>query len=148
MTSRDISLFNSLRPFSIGFDNMFEQFENILGNGELSNQPNFPPYNISKIGKDQYTIELAVAGYNKDNIELEFEDNLLTVRNKKIDKTVEKDDNGEILHKGISSRSFVKTFTISDDVKLVDAQLKDGLLKINLKKVALEQKKKKLIPIK
>ena len=79
---------------------------------------------------------------------MEQEDNLLTVRTKKVDKTVEKDADGEILHKGISSRSFVKTFTISDDVKLVDAQLKDGLLKINLKKVALEQKKKKLIPIK
>ena len=147
MTSRDISLFSSLKPFSIGFESIFDQFEDILGNGGLSNQSNFPPYNI-RSGKDQYTIELACAGYDRENIELEQEDNLLTVRTKKVDKTVEKDANGEILHKGISSRAFVKQFTISDDVKLVDASLKNGLLKINLKKVALEQKKKKLIPIK
>ena len=147
MTGRDISLFNSLRPFSIGFESIFDQFEDILDNGGLSNQPNFPPYNI-RSGQDQYTIELACAGYDRENIELEQEDNLLTVRTKKVDKTVEKDADGEILHKGISSRAFVKQFTISDDVKLVDASLKNGLLKINLKKVALEQKKKKLIPIK
>ena len=147
MTSRDISLFSSLKPFSIGFESIFDQFEDILGNGGLSNQSNFPPYNI-RSGQDQYTIELACAGYDRENIELEQEDNLLTVRTKKVDKTVEKDADGEILHKGISSRAFVKQFTISDDVKLVDASLKNGLLKINLKKVALEQKKKKLIPIK
>ena len=147
MTGRDISLFNSLRPFSIGFESIFDQFEDILDNGGLSNQSNFPPYNI-RSGQDQYTIELACAGYDRENIELEQEDNLLTVRTKKVDKTVEKDADGEILHKGISSRAFVKQFTISDDVKLVDASLKNGLLKINLKKVALEQKKKKLIPIK
>ena len=147
MTSRDISLFSSLKPFSIGFESIFDQFEDILDNGGLSNQPNFPPYNI-RSGQDQYTIELACAGYDRENIELEQEDNLLTVRTKKVDKTVEKDADGEILHKGISSRAFVKQFTISDDVKLVDASLKNGLLKINLKKVALEQKKKKLIPIK
>ncbi len=147
MTGRDISLFNSLRPFSIGFESIFDQFEDILDNGGLSNQPNFPPYNI-RSGQDQYTIELACAGYDRENIELEQEDNLLTVRTKKVDKTVEKGADGEILHKGISSRAFVKQFTISDDVKLVDASLKNGLLKINLKKVALEQKKKKLIPIK
>ena len=147
MTSRDISLFSSLKPFSIGFESIFDQFEDILGNGGLSNQSNFPPYNI-RSGQDQYTIELACAGYDRENIELEQEDNLLTVRTKKVDKTVEKDADGEILHKGISSRAFVKQFTISDDVKLVDASLKNGLLKISLKKVALEQKKKKLIPIK
>ena len=147
MTGRDISLFNSLRPFSIGFESIFDQFEDILDNGGLSNQSNFPPYNI-RSGQDQYTIELACAGYDRENIELEQEDNLLTVRTKKVDKTVEKGADGEILHKGISSRAFVKQFTISDDVKLVDASLKNGLLKINLKKVALEQKKKKLIPIK
>ena len=147
MTSRDISLFSSLKPFSIGFESIFDQFEDILGNGGLSNQSNFPPYNI-RSGQDQYTIELACAGYDRENIELEQEDNLLTVRTKKVDKTVEKGADGEILHKGISSRAFVKQFTISDDVKLVDASLKNGLLKINLKKVALEQKKKKLIPIK
>ena len=57
MTSKDLSIFNSLRPFSIGFDDMFDQFENMLGNGGLSTQSNYPPYNIRKTGKDKYSIE-------------------------------------------------------------------------------------------
>ena len=62
MTSKDLSIFNSLRPFSIGFDDMFDQFESMLGNGSLGVQTNYPPYNIRKAGKDKYAIEVAVAG--------------------------------------------------------------------------------------
>ena len=146
MTSKDLSIFNSLRPFSIGFDDMFDQFESMLVNGGTV-QSNYPPYNIRKAGKDKYAIEVAIAGFNKDDVEVEFEDKLLTVRTKKINKTVEKDGN-EIIHKGISQRSFSRSFTIADDVKVSGAELKDGLLKINCEKIVPEQKKKKLIPIK
>ena len=146
MTSKDLSIFNSLRPFSIGFDDMFDQFESLLGNGGLSVQSNYPPYNIKKTGKDKYAIEVAVAGFNKGDIEVEYEDNLLTVKTKKINNTVEKDGN-EIIHKGISQRSFSRSFTIADDVKVGGAELKDGLLTINCEKIVPEQKKKKLIPI-
>ena len=146
MTSKDLSIFNSLRPFSIGFENMFDQFESMLGNGGMV-QNNYPPYNIRKAGKDKYAIEVAVAGFNKDDVEVEFEDKLLTVRTKKVDKTVEKNGD-EIIHKGISQRSFSRSFTIADDVKVNGAQLKDGLLTITCEKIIPEQKKKKLIPIK
>ena len=145
MTSKDLSIFNSLKPFSIGFDDMFDQFESMLGNGGLV-QNNYPPYNIRKAGKDKYAIELAVAGFNKDDVEIEYEDKLLTVKTKKIDKTVEK-DGSEILHRGISQRSFSRSFTIADDVKVNGAELKDGLLTINCEKIVPEHKKKKLIPI-
>ena len=147
MTSKDLSIFNSLRPFSIGFDDMFDQFESMLGDGGLSTQSNYPPYNIRKAGKDKYAIELAIAGFNKNDVEVEFEDNLLTVKTKKVDKTVEKDGD-EIIHKGISQRSFSRSFTIADDVKVNGAELKDGLLTINCEKIVTEQKKKKLIQIK
>jgi molecular chaperone IbpA len=146
MTSKDLSIFNSLRPFSVGFDDMFSQFESMLGNSGMV-QNNYPPYNIRKAGKDTYAIELALAGFNKNDVEVEFEDNLLTVKTKKINKTVEK-DRDEIIHKGISQRSFSRTFTIADDVKVSDAELKDGLLTINCEKIIPEQKKKKLIQIK
>merc|ERR1712054_469457 len=96
MTSKDLSIFNSLRPFSIGFDDMFDQFENMLGNGGLSTQSNYPPYNIRKTGKDKYSIEVALAGFNKKDVEVEFEDNLLTVRTKQVEKSDNKDVNGEI----------------------------------------------------
>ena len=146
MTSKDLSIFNSLRPFSIGFDEMFDQFESMLGNGSVV-QSNYPPYNIRKAGKDKYAIEVAVAGFNKDDVEVEFEDKLLTVRTKKINKTVEKDGD-EIIHKGISQRSFSRSFTIADDVKVNGAELKDGLLIIACEKITPSEKKKKLIPIK
>ena len=148
MTGKDLSIFNSLRPFSVGFDDMFDQFESLLGNGGLSMQSNYPPYNIRKTGKDKYAIEVAVAGFNKDDVEVEYEDNLLTVKTKKVDKAVEKDMDGEIIHRGISQRSFSRSFTIADNIKVEGAEIKDGLLTINCEKIVPEQKKRKLIPIK
>ena len=148
MTGKDLSIFNSLRPFSIGFDNMFDQFESLLSDGGLSAQSNYPPYNIRKTGKDRYAIEVAVAGFNKDDVEVEYEDNLLTVKTKKVDKAVEKEMDGEIIHRGISQRSFSRSFTIADDIKVEGAEIKDGLLTINCEKIVPEQKKRKLIPIK
>ena len=147
MTSKDLSIFNSLRPFSIGFDDMFDQFENMLGNGHLTMQSNYPPYNIRKTGKDNYAIELALAGFSKDDVEVEFEDNLLTVRTKQVNKSENDKSEGEIIHKGISQRQFARSFTIADDVKVGEAQLKDGLLTISCERVIPEHKKKKLIKI-
>ena len=149
MTSKDLSIFNSLRPFSIGFDDMFDQFENMLGNGNLTMQSNYPPYNIRKTGKDNYAIEVALAGFNKNDVEVEFEDNLLTVRTKPVSKSEENNNvDGEIIHKGISQRQFARSFTIADDVKVISAQLRDGLLTISCERIIPEHKKKKLIEIK
>ena len=148
MTSKDLSIFNSLRPFSIGFDDMFDQFESMLGNGHLTMQSNYPPYNIRKTGKDNYAIEVALAGFTKDAVEVEFEDNLLTVRTKQLNKSNNEDSEGEIIHKGISQRQFARSFTIADDVKVGEAQLKDGLLTISCERIIPEHKKKKLIQIK
>ena len=147
MTSKDISVFNSLRPFSIGFDDMFDQFECMLGNGGLGVQTNYPPYNIRKAGKDKYAIEVALAGFNRSDVEIEYEDNTLTVRTKKVQKSENKDGD-EIIHRGISQRSFSRSFTVADDVKVNGAELKDGLLTIDCEKIVPEIKKRKLIPIK
>ena len=148
MTSKDLSIFNSLRPFSIGFDDMFDQFETMLGNGALTMQSNYPPYNIRKTGKDDYAIEVALAGFNKNDVEVEFEDNLLTVRTKQINKSQDKNMDGEIIHKGISHRQFSRSFTIADDVKVNEAELKDGLLTISCERIVPDHKKKTLIEIK
>ena len=146
MTSKDLSIFNSLRPFSIGFDDMFDQFESMLGNGSLAVQSNYPPYNIRKAGKDKYAIEVAVAGFNKDDVEVEYEDNLLTVKTKEVKRSEEKAGD-EVIHRGISRRSFARSFTIADDVKVGGAELKDGLLTISCEKIVPEAKKKRLIEI-
>ena len=147
MTSKDLSIFNSLRPFSVGFDDMFEQFENMLGNGGLTTQSNYPPYNIRKTGKDNYSIEVALAGFSKKDVEVEFEDNLLTVRTKQVNKSDEKNEDGEIIHKGISQRQFARSFTIADDVKVNSAELKDGLLTVACERILPDHKKKRLIEI-
>ena len=148
MTSKDLSIFNSLRPFSIGFDDMFDQFESMLGNGGMTMQSNYPPYNIRKTGKDNYSIEVALAGFNKKDVEVEFEDNILTVRTKKLNKSEDQNVDGEIIHKGISQRQFARSFTIADDVKVNGAELKDGLLTIACERILPDHKKKRLIDIK
>ncbi|MDC0395667.1 Hsp20 family protein [Candidatus Pelagibacter sp.] len=148
MTSRDISIFNSLKPFSIGFDDMFDQFENMLGNGGLTMQSNYPPYNIIKTGRDNYAIEVALAGFNKNDVEVEVEDNLLIVKTKQVDKSNQDLEDGEIIHKGISQRQFARSFTIAEDVRINGAELKDGLLTIACERVVPDYKKKKLIEIK
>ncbi len=148
MTSKDLSIFNSLRPFSIGFDDMFDQFESMLGNGGMTMQSNYPPYNIRKTGKDHYSIEVALAGFNKKDVEVEFEDNILTVRTKQLNKSDDQNVDGEIIHKGISQRQFARSFTIADDVKVNGAELKDGLLTIACERILPDHKKKRLIDIK
>jgi molecular chaperone IbpA len=119
----------------------------MLGNGSLAVQSNYPPYNIRKAGNDKYAIEVAVAGFNKDDVEVEYEDNLLTVKTKEVKRSEEK-EGSEVIHRGISQRSFARSFTIADDVKVNGAQLKDGLLTISCEKIIPEIKKKRLIEIK
>ena len=150
MTSKSLSILNQLRPVTIGFDPMFDRFEAMLNDEFFMNgsSGNYPPYNTHKTGEYTYDIEVALAGFNKDDVEVEYEDNLLTVKTKQVKKAVEKDEDGEVIHRGISQRSFARSFTISDDVKVNDAELKDGLLTITCEKIVPEAKKKRLIQIK
>ena len=81
----NLSIFNNLRPITVGFDDMFDHFEHMMDDGFFRNGTvsNFPPYNIVKTGKYSYNVELALAGFNKKDIEVTYEDNLLTVKSKK-----------------------------------------------------------------
>ena len=152
MKNTNLSIFNNLRPITVGFDNMFDHFEHLMDDGFYRNglTANFPPYNIVKTGKNTYNVELALAGFNKDDIEVTYEDNLLAVKSKKEEEetaaTYEPD--GNILHRGISKRYFAKSFTIANDVEIKGAELKDGLLVIALERILPEAKKAKTIEIK
>ena len=146
MTNRAISLFNQLRPVSVGFDNVFDHFERMFEDDFLTNVPAFPHYNIVKTGDNKYDIEIALAGYNKKDIEVELKEGILTIKSKKEEKEDTKD--GEILHKGIAKRYFSKAFTIADDVQVKGAELKDGLLKVSMERVIPEHRKAKTIDIK
>ena len=143
------SIFNNLRPLTIGFDNVFDHFESLLDDDfRVTTSNNYPPYDIRKVGDNKYNIEAALAGFNKKDVEVEFEDNLLTVRTKQINKSEDKNEDGEIIHKGISQRQFARSFTIADDVKVNVAELKDGLLTIACERILPDHKKKRLIEIK
>ena len=144
--TRNLSIWNSLRPFSVGFDSIFDEFDRMLESTERYSA-NYPPYNIKRVSDTDYRIEVALAGYSKDDIEIELKDSTLTVRNKATDKTVDEKGNG-VIHKGISTRQFERSFTISEDIKVKDAALKNGLLVIELERIIPDEKKPRLIDIK
>ena len=147
MTNRAISIFNSLRPVSVGFDNIFDHFGSMFEDDMFDiSVPNYPPYNIVKVKDNHYNIEVALAGYNKKDIEVNYENNMLTI--KTADQKSDDKKEGENIYKGIAQRMFKKSFTIADDCKVTGAELKDGLLKVSLEKVIPEHKKAKTITIK
>ena len=143
----NLSIFNNLRPITVGFDDMFDHFEHMMDDSFFGRSVgNFPPYNIVKTGDNTYDVELALAGFNKKDIEIEYKENVLTVKSKKQEET--KDEDGNIIHRGISKRMFSKSFTIANDVEVKGAELKDGLLKVSMERIIPEHKKAKLIDIK
>ena len=149
MTKNQLSIFNQLRPLSIGFNNVFDHFESMLNDDFGLRVPsiNYPPYNIVETSKNKYDIEVALAGYNKKDIDVSYEDGQLTIKSKKSDKEESKDEDGNTIYKGIAKRYFERSFTIADDVEIKGAELKDGLLKVSLEKIIPETKKAKTIEI-
>jgi len=149
MTNKALSIFNQLSPVSVGFDSIFDHFERMFDNEVGLTQQltvNYPPYNIVKTGTYTYNIEVALAGYNKKDISVEYADGVLNIKSIKEEKSDDKKDG--VIHKGIAKRYFSKSFTIADEVKIEDAELKDGLLKIYLMKIVPESKKPKKITVK
>ena len=132
---------NKFIPYSIGFDNLFDR----LFDMDLESSSSYPPYNISKVDDNNYIIEMALAGFNKDDIEIELSDSELTVRSKKREDS-NKDVN--LIHQGISHRSFNRKFTLSEEILVKNAEMKNGMLIIKLEKFIPENKKPKLINIK
>ena len=145
MTNKALSIFNQLRPLSVGFDDVFNHFESMF-DYDMVNVSNYPPYNIVKTGSNRFDIEVALAGFNKKDINVTSENGMLTIESKQEDKSEDKD--GEVLHKGISKRYFKKSFTIADDVEIKGAELKDGMLRVSMEKIIPEAKKLKTIDIK
>ena len=144
-----LSFFQQLQPFSVGFDDVFSHFDSMFDSDmRLVSQSNYPPYNIVKTDKNKYDIEVALAGFNKKDINVEVEAGKLTIQSVKDKDTQEVEDNDGVLHKGISKRSFKRVWTISEDVEVKAAELKDGLLKVSMEKIVPEKDKLKTITIK
>ena len=149
MTNQAISIFKQLRPLSVGYDDVFDHFESMFNHQYDSiNVPNYPPYNIVKTGKYTYDIQVALAGYGKKDVDVSFENSVLTIKSIKDKDEKEVEDNDGVLHKGIAKRMFTKSFTIAEDVEIKGAELKDGLLNVSMEKVIPEHKKARSIEIK
>jgi molecular chaperone IbpA len=134
--------FDRVKTYSIGFDRMFDK----LFDESSVVTTNYPPYNIVKVSDTDYAIQIAVAGFGKDDIEIETKENTLTV--KSVEKKEELVDDVTYLHKGISNRAFTRSFTIADDVVVKGATFENGLLSVALERIIPEEKKPRLIEIK
>jgi len=127
--------------FFVGFDDQFNRIAK-LHDDITKNIPNYPPYNIKKTGDNNYVIELAVAGFAKQDIEIEFADDKLIV------KGTTKEDSSDYLFKGIAGRNFTRTFALNDQIEIKGAEMFNGMLQIALEKIIPEHKKPKKIEVK
>lgn len=134
--------FGSLYPSTLGFDRMFDELESLLTATTQSTEK-FPPHNIIKLDDYKYVVELAVAGFQEDEIDITVEDDVLIVKGEK------KENEKEVtyLHKGIGTRSFTKTLTLAETVEVKGAQFKNGILSIGLENVIPDSKKPRKVEI-
>lgn len=144
ITTLTSNMFNydRLLPAALGFDHVFATLDN-AAHLLTSTSTSFPPVNIVKTGDYTYSVELAVAGYKQDEIDITSEKNSLKITGKKTEK-----DEREYLAKGIAGRSFARQFVLSDTVVVRDAALADGILSIHLENVIPEEQKARKITIK
>jgi molecular chaperone IbpA len=129
---------NDIGKYSIGMDEWFNRFDTVH-----ESTTNYPPYNLIRESESEFRLELALAGYKKEDIEVFTEWNKLSVEAKK----AETSDVGEYLHNGLAKRAFTRTWTLSDDVKVSDVNLEDGLLVIKLNRIIPEHQKRKVYEI-
>lgn len=134
VTQFALDLFND--PFFIGFDKMADRISN------TNQQSGFPPYNIRKIDEDTFVVELAVAGYNKESIDITEHEGTLTVKGER------PEDVEEYIHKGIAGRKFTRTFALGEYMFVNSADLVDGMLYVVVKREVPEEKRPKTIKIK
>jgi molecular chaperone IbpA len=134
----------SIHKFGIGFDGIFDELMRV--NAQQSNI-NYPPYNIVKHDDDHFAIELAIAGFREGDIKITVEKNILTIKGEQIQDLDEMTTEVEYLHRGISSRDFIRTFTLAEHVEVVGAKAENGILKIELERQVPEEQKPKTVAI-
>lgn len=123
----------------LGFDRTFDRMANLIAKEDVK----YPPHNVLKKDDDNYTIELAVAGFKQEELSIDHAKNVVTVRGEKTNE----EPNRVYVHKGIGYRSFVREFVVSDYMVVKGASFVDGILSIDLENVVPEERKPKSIPI-
>jgi molecular chaperone IbpA len=131
-------------PFFIGFNKEL----NRLNSAYRTNSQSYPPYNIVKLDEDSYLVSIAVAGFSKDDIEVTLDDRTLFIKGELKDQTDGRKKYPEVVHNGIATRQFSRSFALGEYMEITSADLKDGMLKIQIDRIVPEEKKPKSIKIK
>jgi len=137
VTQFAMDLFND--PFFIGFNRDLDR----LNNAHKINSQSYPPYDLLKLDEDTYRLSLAIAGFTKENIDVSVDNGTLIIKGEIIEVT-----DAEVVHKGIAGRKFVRSFALGEYMEVTSAELKDGMLHVNVVRVVPEEKKPKSIKIK
>lgn len=144
MTSQNLTLRSldipSIHKFGIGFDSIFDEINRLTA----SQTTNYPPYNIVKVDDDRFNIEIAVAGFREGDLSVVVEKSNLTIKG---EQKTDIDSPTEYLYRGISARSFTRSFTLADHVEVVGATVENGILTVQLERVVPDADKPKLIEI-
>ena len=135
-------LFPKWDRWSIGYNNTFSTLQHLASQAK----PSYPPYNITKFGEGNWQIEMALAGFRKDDIEVKVQDRTLTISSE-VQDTPEEGKSGEVVHHGIAQRNFTTNFALAEFVEVEDAKMEDGILTIKLITNLPEEKKPKVIEI-
>jgi molecular chaperone IbpA len=127
-------------PFFIGFNRELERMANVH---QAATRQSYPPYDVLKLDEDTYQVSIAVAGFTKDDLDVSVDNGTLVIKGEITEVT-----DGEYLHKGIASRKFTRTFALGEYMEVTGAEIKDGMLNINVDRIIPEEKKPKAIKIK
>ena len=136
-----LTVFDPFRNLTVGFDNVFNQLSS-LNHFEI---PKYPPYNIKKIDDNKYQLEIALAGFSREDIAVEVKDNTLTISGKASD---DKEKDNSFVYKGIAQRAFKRHWTLIDYLKVINAKFNDGVLIVDMELNLPEEEKPKKIEIK
>ena len=131
----------SLAPHFVGFDSLFDRLNEHY---QLHTPTNFPPYNIRKLEENKWQVEVALAGYDKKDIEVKTIEGSLVVATVDNEKDTE---DSELVHRGILQRKFSRTWSMADDAVVNEAKMEDGMLYVKIERVVPDEKKPKLIKI-
>ena len=134
------SIWRDISPFAVGFDRTFDTLELLASS--RAKETNYPPYNIRKISEDQYAIELAVAGFEDKDIDIELVEETLTIKGNR-----PKEASDGLLHQGLAARDFVKKFVLSDDMEIKGAALSNGMLYVGVERFIPDEKKPRKIKL-
>jgi molecular chaperone IbpA len=132
-----MDLFND--PFFIGFNRELSR----LNTAHKTNSQSYPPYDLLKLDEDTYRLSLAIAGFTKDDLKISVDNGTLIIKGEIVEVT-----DAEVVHKGIAGRKFVRSFALGEYMEITGAEMKDGMLHIDIDRIVPEEKKPKEIPIK